>query len=231
MGKFQATAAPSPAPGFRLVRYFTVANLTAFLLVVAPLLYIEFRESDFFKQVAQEQSAFFKQGQDNFAQQHDAAAHADLLSMHEAGNVNLTRLFANALWEKDFAPFVAKAQRIPVDQCRATAGDKTVPPDEKQACYAGTGKQIMAFLEFRALDAKVFDTMKKSAVAGKPESQLTHRDKFSAFEGAFENRDLIEIYLPVLAPGSDKIAAVFEVYSDVTQFIEQIKKLNAENQA
>ena len=265
-GKFQATAAPPPAQGFRLVRYFTVASLTAFLLVVAPLLYFEFRGSDFFKQVAQEQSAFFKQGQDDFAQQHDAAAHADLLSVHEAGNVNLTRLFANALWEKDFAPFVAKAQRIPVDQCRATAGDKTVPPDEKQACYAGIGKQIMAFLEFRALDAKVFDTMKKSAVlkikvydlrgitvyssehnqigedktgnagwesavAGKPASQLTHRDKFSAFEGAFENRDLIEIYLPVLAPGSDKIAAVFEVYSGVTQFLEQIKKLNAENQA
>ena len=277
-GKFQATAAPPPAPGFRLVRYFPVASLAAFLLVAAPLLYFEFRESDFFKQVAQEQSAFFKQGQDDFAQQHDAAAHADLLSVHEAGNVNLTRLFANALWEKDFAPFVVKAQRIPVDQCRAIADvkdadHKTVPPDEKQACYAGVGKQIMAFPEFRALDAKVFDTMKKravlkikvydlrgitvyssehnqigedklgnagweSAVAGKPASELIHRDKFNAFDRVVENRDLIESYVPVLALGSDKIAAVFEVYSDVTQFPAQIKntstqiqKLSAENRA
>ena len=272
-----AMIAPPPAPGLRLVRYFTVASLAAFLLVAAPLLYFELRESDFFKQVQQEQNAFFAQVQDSFARQHDAAAYADLLRVHEAGVVNLTRLFANALWEKDFAPFVAKAQRIPVARCRAIAdvkdaGGKTVQPGEKQACYAGIGKQIIAFPQFRALDAKVFAMMKKStvikikvydlrgitvyssehnqigedqianagwksAVAGKTASELIHRDKFSAFDGVVENRDLIEIYLPVLAPGSEKIVAVFEVYSDATQFLEQIKntstqiqKLNAESQ-
>ena len=274
----QGMIAPPPAAGFRVARYFTVASLAALLPVAAALLYFERRENDFFKQVQQEQNAFFAQVQDSFARQHDAAAHADLLRVHEAGNVNLTRLFANALWGKDFAPFVAKARRIPVDQCRAIgdvkdAGGKTVQAREKQACFAEVGKNIMAFPEFRALDVKVFDMMKKStvfkikvydlrgitvyssehnqigedklgnagwnsAVAGKPASQLTHRDKFSAFEGAVENRDFIEIYLPVLAPGSDKIVAVFEVYSDVTQFLEQIKstsfqiqKLSAENQA
>jgi PAS domain S-box-containing protein len=259
-------AAP-PAARFRLVRYFTVASLAAFLPAAAALLYLEFQEGDFFKQV-----------QDGFAQRHEAAAHADLLRAHEAANVNLTRLFANALWDKDFAPFVAKAQRVPVDRCRAIgdakdAGGKTVQPAEKQACYAGIGKNIMAFPEFRALDAKVFEMMKnstvlkikvydlrgitvysseynrigedqianagwQSAVAGKPASQLVHRDKFNAFDGVVENRDLIESYVPVLAPGSEKIAAVFELYSDVTQFLEetksvsaQIGKLAAENQA
>jgi hypothetical protein len=109
----------------------------------AALLYFELLESDFFKQVVQEQSAFFTQVQDGFVQRDDAAAPAYLLRVYEAGNVNLTRLFANVLWEKDFAPFVAKARRIPVDQCRAIgdvkdADGKTVQPGEKQACFPGS---------------------------------------------------------------------------------------------
>ncbi len=263
---------------FRLVRYFTVASLVAFVLVAAPLLYFELRESEFFKQAALAQNSFFAQVQDSFAVQYDGAARADLLQVHEAGNVNLTRLFANSLWEKSFAPFVAMAQRIPVDQCRAIpvvkdAGGNTVQADEKQACFAEVGKKIMALPDFKALDAKVFDTMKastvfkikvfdlrgitvyssehgqigedkqgnagwSSAVAGKPASELTHRGKFSAFEGVVEDRDLISSYLPAFAPDSEQVVGVFEVYSDATPFLNQIKntsafikKLNAENEA
>lgn len=172
----QATAAPPPAPSFRLARYFTVASFAALLPVAAALLDFELREGHFFKQVQQEQNAFFAQVPDGFAQQHDAAAHADLLRVHEVGNVNLTRSFANALWEKDFAPFVARAQRIPVDQCRAIADvkdadGKTVPPGEKQACYAGIGKQIMAFPEFRALDAKAIPRSDRRHLGADPETE------------------------------------------------------------
>jgi len=270
--------APPPAAGFRLVRYFTVASLGAFAVVAVALWYLERMGDDFFEQVLQEQSLFFKQAQDGFTKQHDTATRGYLLSVHEAGSFNLTRLFANALWEKDFAPFVAKAQRIPVDRCRAIAdvkdgAGKTVQPAEKQTCYAGIGKQIMAFPEFRALDAKVFVMMEKStvfkikvfdlrgitvyssehnqigedkigdagwesAVAGKPVSELTHRGKFSAFEGVVENRNLISTYLPMLAPGGKKIVGVFETYSDVTSVLDQINaastqigKQGAENQA
>jgi len=262
--------APSrpPAPSFRLVRYFALASLAVFLPVAAALLYFDHEEDDLFKRVHQEQNAFFTQMQDSFVQRHDAAAPAYLLAVHETGTINLTRLLANVLWDKDFAPFVVKAQRIPVDQCYAIAdvkdaGGKSVPPTGKQACFAAVGKQIRALPDFKALDARVSGAMQNSTVfkikvydlkgitvyssehgqigedqlgnagwqnaaAGKPASALTRSGKLSAFDGVIENRDLIESYVPVMAPGSERIVAVFEVYSDVTQFLGQIKSTSSE---
>ena len=243
---------------FRLLRYFTVAGLVAFSATAAVLTWHEHQQGAFFSQVQSEQKAFVQGLQDEFARRQDEAARRDLLSVHESGNVNLTRLFANTLWERDFAPFVAKLQAIPVEHCRTLAEAAA-----KKACAADIGRRIRAYPEYASLDAKVYDVMKKStvfkikvfdtrgitvysseaaqagedkagnagwksAVAGKPASELTHRDKFSAFEGVVENRDLISSYLPVLAPGSEKIVGVFEVYSDVTPFLAQIKATSAQ---
>lgn len=253
---------------FQLVRYFTIASLGMFALVALALMYFEHDQSVFFKEVQEKQIGFFKSVQDGFAKQQDEAARRDLLTIHEAGNVNLTRLFANALWDRDFAPFVAKVQNISFEHCRAMPDEqdkngKAVPGKAKKDCFSEGGRQIAGLPGFKELDAKVFDTMKKSTVfkikvfdmrgitlyssehkqmgedkstnagwkgasEGKPTSELTHRDKFSAFEGTVENRDLISSYLPVVQPGTDKIVGVFEVYSDVTPFLEQIKKTSAQ---
>jgi len=255
---------------FHLVRYFAATSLGMFLLVGAALSYFALKQGDFFRATQEKQADFFREAQERFAKRQEEAARQDLLSIHESGNVNLTRIFANALWERDFAPFLAKAQAIGVDACHKIADvtdektGKAKAPPAKKACFADAGKQILALPGFRELDAKVIDVMKKSSVfkikvfdlrgvtiyssdpsqvgedklsnagwrqaarEGKPASELTHRDKFSAFEGVVENRDLISSYLPVLQPGSDKIVGVFEVYSDVTPFLAQIKSTSAQ---
>lgn len=270
-----ADGAPSQAAKiaskrFQLVRYFSLTALGLFVVVALALTYFERDQGQFFQEVQQKQNAFFKKVQEGFVTQQDSAARRDLLNIHEAGNVNLTRLFSNALWDRDFAPFVAKTQAIEVDQCRAIADvkdpkdGKLKPPAEKKACFTDIGKQIMAIKDFPVINAKVFDSMKKTSVfkikvfdmrgitvyssehaqigedksfnagwksaafEGKPASEMTFRGKFSAFEGVVENRDLIGSYLPVLAPGTEKIVAVFEVYSDVTPFLDQIKATSAQ---
>ena len=257
------------AERFQLVRYFLLTGLGLFIVVALALTYFERNQGMFFQDVQQKQNVFFKQVQEGFAIQQDAGARRDLLSIHEAGNVNLARLFANTLWERDFAPYVGRVQALPIDHCRAIADvldpkdGKMKPSSEKKACLSDIGKQIMAFKDFAVLDAKVFDSMKKttvfkikvfdlrgitayssehaqigeerttnagfkSAAAGKPASEMTFRGKFSAFEGVVENRDLIGSYIPVLAPGTDQIVGVFEVYSDVTPFLNQIKATSAQ---
>ena len=268
---------PVRVPRFRLLRYFTLTSLAAFLLVSAPLMYVENKHEDSHASLLLQQSVSFKQAQGDAAKRQEEIALQDLLASQEAGNFNLTRVFANALWQKDFAPFVARVQRLPAGQCRlpvalADASAQAAQAVAAKACFAEIGRQIIATPGFRELDAKVFATMKKSgvfkvkvydlrgitiyssepgqigedklgnagwqrAVAGTPVSELTHREKFSAFEGVVMNRDLISSYLPVV-DADEKIVGVFEIYADVTPFLDHIKrtsahiqKLSAENQA
>ncbi len=273
---FKGSTANQPKPQesqprrFRLLRYFTLASLSVLVTVTLGLTYFIVQQGNLFLQHSQEDREYFKKVQEGLTKQKDDAARHDLLVTHETGTVNLGHLLENALWESHFAPYVASAQKIPVEACRAMAdvkdekNGKMEPSKEKQACFSELGKKFMRIPGFADLNTKVYAAMRQSTVfkikvfdlrgitiyssehrqigedkasnagwimaakEGKPISELTYRDKFSAFEGVVEKRDLIAIYLPVLQPDSNRIVGVFEVYSDVTPLLEQINKTSAD---
>ncbi len=259
----------SQARRFRLLRYFTLTSLGILVPAALVLTYFLVQQGNFLLQHSQEDREYSKKAQEGLSKQQDAAARRDLLAIHQDGIENLAHLLKNALWERDFVTFVATAQEIPVEACRAMADVKDEkngemkPSSEKQACFSELGKKFMRIPGFANLNAKVYAAMKQSSVfrinifdlrgmtiyssenshighdkdsyigvalskEGKPASELTYRDKFSALHGVVEKRDLIHIYLPLLHPDSDRIVGVFEVYSDVTPLLEQIKKTSAD---
>lgn len=261
----------SPRGPFRLTRYFALTSLVAFVLVAASLYLLERQEAVFFSQVQREQASFFAGIQAEFGKQQEAQGRQDLLQVNEAGHVNLTRLFANVLWNDEFHPFADKASRVLARPCALPSDADEAADARRRACQSAAAAQVMALAEFRDIDARVSALMKgstvfkikvfdlqgmtvfssehgqigenkadnlgwKTAVAGTPASELTHRDKFSAFEGVVENRDLISSYIPVRSAAGNVIG-VFEIYSDVTPFLDNIRKAavatagrNAQNQ-
>ncbi len=264
----QSSPQESQTRRFRLVRYFTMTSLGMLAIMALALTYFVVQQENFFLQYTQEGIEQLSKGQEGLTKQQDDAARSDLLAINAAGNANLAHLLENVLWEKNFAPFVASAQNIPVAACRAMAdvkdekSGKINPSSEKQACFSELGKKFMRIPGFADLNTKVYAAMRRSTVfkikvydlrgitvyssehrqigedkssntgwmqakEGKPVSELNFRGKFSAFHGVVENRDMIHIYLPVLKPGSNQIVGVFEVYTDVTPLLQQIKKTSA----
>lgn len=260
----------SPEGRYRMLRHFTWASLAAFAVAGLILFLLERDEERFFAEVQQSQSAFVARVQAELGHEQESAARENLLSVHENGHVNLARLFANVLWDSDFAPFAARAAQVPVDHCRAPTGEDAVAA---KACLAEAGRRIAALPGFAAMDRRAYAMMQRTtvfkikvfdrrgitvyssehgqigedksgnegwrtAMAGRPASELTHRDRFSAFEGVVENRDLISSYLPVFSPSGTEVVGVFEIYSDVTPFLERnrataarIEALAAANQS
>ncbi|NMF89742.1 sensor histidine kinase [Aromatoleum petrolei] len=255
--------AGEPVRHFRLMRYFTLASLVAFVVVGVVLYFLQRSEITFFAEVQREQGEFFSRAQTDLAAKQDQAARASLVALHEASHVTLTRVVGNVLWDTHIAPFAARAQAISAAPCRSVPPSVAGGSDPRRECFAELGRTIMALPGFAELDAKAYETMRasnvfkikvfdlrgitiyssehaqigedksdnqgwRSAAAGVPASEMTHRERFSAFEGVVENRDLISSYIPARERGSDRVVGVFEIYSDVTSFLGHIQAVSGE---
>ncbi|MFW2356261.1 sensor histidine kinase [Hydrogenophaga sp.] len=154
---------------FRLTRYFTATSLVAFGVVTTTLMYFEHRQSSFFQEVQTNEAQILNDIQSDFVNRADAVARRDLLAVNEQGNVNLTRLFSNALWTSDLTPYLAEIGSVDFALCRAMpdgvdAQGKSGATPEKKTCFKEVGAKLRALKSFDPLDARVREAMQGSTI-------------------------------------------------------------------
>ncbi|MBI2276375.1 MAG: sensor histidine kinase [Dechloromonas sp.] len=190
---------------FRLVRHFTLTSL-AFIIAAGAALGLYYRE----------------------------IALSRMLQQQESNNVNLSRVFANTLWQRHFSgllkdsvlrtsPELKLLSQIPEIHREVLAlmrGSTTY----KIKVYDLRGRTIYSSELAQIGEDKRNNPGFLGALEGLTRTELVHKEKFSAFEQVVENRDLIQSYIPQYEDGSSKLAGVFEIYSDATPFLAEIRK-------
>lgn len=154
-----AEPARAEPPRFWLYRYYFFAACLSFLAVGVVLLFLQEREINFFAEVQQRQLESMRAVRQELSAQAERAARDSLVAEQEAANIALTRLFANLLWDSDFAPLAARVGALPADECgESPAGDAG------KDCIADMGARIRALPGFKALDRKTVAAMKSTGV-------------------------------------------------------------------
>lgn len=193
----------SPAKQFNLRRYYSLISFGFIVLIAIAL---------------------------GWVSRHDAAA--GLLSLSEQKNVALATTFRNSLWPR-FEQFLGKSYALSRPELQAADEIVTL----RQHVIALMSDTDVAKVKIYDLQGRtVFSTDSKQigertlhnggfqvAAGGRVVSELVHRDAFDAFEQVIEDRDLASSYLPIKSAGGD-VLAVFELYSDVTPFVQQMRR-------
>jgi PAS domain S-box-containing protein len=156
-----------------------------------------------------------------------------LINFAERQNVALAQSFANTLWPR-FSSYVASASGLDENQLRTHPEIQEI---RKTVRKASEGLPILKIKIYDLEGLTVFSSEPAeigenksnnpgyfaAARKGQPESKLTFRDAFSTFEGTVQDRDLVESYLPI-RKGNGPVEGVFELYTDVTPLLADIKR-------
>lgn len=193
---------------FRLLRYFALTSLIGVLGVLAPLLH-------FYRSFATE-----------------------ALQVHETrDNMIVTQVFAANFWARH-AAHVKNAHKLSREQLRRSPEVPQFRAEVleqmkglsvvKVKVYDLHGMTVLSTDERQVGEDKSNDAGVRNAIAGKASSEITFRDQFDAFENVINDRNLISSYIPIYgAPGQAPVG-VFEVYSDVTEYVDTLNRTSWE---
>lgn len=190
---------------FKLLRYFTSASLVAFLVAAALLGYV-FR----------------------------ALSIDSIVKGYERQHVNLAQVISNEMWDDAFGPLAMAVAGKSVAEIQATP---QIPRIHRKVVMLLSGSKIFKIKVYDLRGMTIYSSETKQigedksanagvidALRGLNSSELSHRNRFSAFEGEVQDRDLIETYVPRLDPASGKVIGILEIYGDATDVLADIGK-------
>ena len=160
-----------------------------------------------------------------------ARSQAMLQRMAEANNVHLASALAETL-RGQFMPLVNDAAKLGPEKLKS---HNAIEPLRKAVVGLLSETNLAKVKIYDRQGMTAFSTETKqigedkgknpgflAALGGVITSDITHRDKFSAFDSVIEDRDLIFSYVPVRA-ANGQVEAVFEIYADATILLSDIK--------
>ena len=144
-----------------------------------------------------------------------------VLDATQAANASLTQAFVNEN-RADLTPILSEGAGMP--------SAKVIERLDSQVRVFSAGTDILKVKIFDRRGTIIFSSHAEetgvsnannayflAAIEGRPQSQLTYRGRFDAFDGHVFDRDLISSYIPVRIEG--KTVGVVEVYADRTPAI------------
>lgn len=157
----------------------------------------------------------------------------DLTGLATSKNIALTGVFANSVWPA-LAPVVASMSGRSGDELRAHSD---IPRLFQLVREQMRGLGVVKVKVYDLDGLTVFSTEARqigedksknggflAARSGHVANEFTHRDTFSAFEQTIEDRDVFSSYIPIRRSPAGPVEAVFELYSDVTPFLRDIRR-------
>ncbi len=189
---------------FRLSRYFSIASLVGFIAALIAVAWV-----------------------------YQSIATANLVEHRTDTNVALARSLANTVWNQH-ADFIKGASRIAPSDLPLHPVVHAIDSEVRQQMH---GQKIVKVKIYNLNGLTVFSTEPKqigrdksgsqgfiTASRGTTVSEITFRNQFYGLERVIVDRNIVSSYIPIRHKESGEVEAVFELYSDVTEFAEQLKE-------
>jgi diguanylate cyclase (GGDEF)-like protein len=156
-----------------------------------------------------------------------------LVQSETDANVAFTKTFAKAIWPKH-SSFVLRARSLPQETLAQrpeieAIGDALRPLASglnvvKVKIYDLHGLTVFSTDPTQIGEDKSTNPGFRRARDGYAASEITYRDRFDAWEGQLSQRNLIASYVPIHMHDAEPVEGVFEVYRDVTELVERMRR-------